>query len=427
MTIRLLAVGDMHLGRRPSRLPEAIAGDGRRYGPAEAWKRTVDRAIEEEIDIVALAGDLVEQDDDFFEAYRDLRAGVERLSAAGITVVGITGNHDVLVLPRLAEELDDFRLLGADGTWETFRFGSGEERLTLHGWSFPQKRVASSPLDGHTFERGEGVNLGLLHCDRDQRDSRYAPVGSDELRAASLDGWLLGHIHRPDALTTPNPSGYLGSLSGLHPGEHGTRGPWLIEMAHGRIGQVEQWPLAPIEWRRIELDLTGIEEAQQASSHLLRQVREMGDEMLARRHPPQALGLRVRLVGRTAQGGAVADRLLEEDNVATTHELHAFIEKVSVRTRPEIELEKLVEDEHGKYPALLAKRLLLLERPAEDEDRKRLIEGARRRLEPAVDQGRWSGLHRPELDDEWIADWLADTGTRVLEDLLNQKREEVRQ
>jgi len=427
MTIKLLAVGDMHLGRRPSRLPESIGGEGRRYGPAEAWSRTVDRAIEEKIDIVALAGDLVEQDDDYFEAYRDLRAGVERLADAGITIIGITGNHDVLVLPRLARELDSFRILGAEGTWEIFRFESDGEQLAVHGWSFPQKQVTTSPLAGHQFERGDGVNLGLLHCDRDQRDSRYAPVSSDELRAAGLDGWLLGHIHRPDELTAPHPSGYLGSLTGLHPGEHGARGPWLIEMAHGRIAQVEQWSLAPIEWRRIELDLTGIEEADQARDRLLRLVGEIEAELEARRDPPQALGLRVSLVGRTGLGGAVADRLLKEANVASTHELHAFIEKVTVRTRPEIELEKLVEDEQGKYPGLLAKRLLLLDRPSDDEDRKRLIEGARRHLESTVDQGRWSGLDRPELDDEWIADWLADTGNRVLEDLLNQKREEVRQ
>jgi DNA repair exonuclease SbcCD nuclease subunit len=431
MPIRLLAVGDMHLGRQPSRLPVELAGEGRRYGPAEAWIRTVDRAIEEKVDIVALAGDLVEKDDDYFEAYRDLRAGIERLSDEGITVVGVTGNHDVLVLPRLAEELDDFRLLGAGGEWEVLQFGNGEERLTLHGWSFPRKQVATSPLQGHAFKRGDGVNLGLLHCDRDQRDSRYAPVSSDELQAAGLDGWLLGHIHRPDELSAPNPSGYLGSLSGLHPGEHGTRGPWLIEIEHGRIAAVAQWPLAPIEWRRIELDLSGIEEAEDARGRLLHQMRDIEEELQNRRHPPQALGLRVHLVGRTNLAVAAAERLSpkvdKEENVATSHELHAFVEKIVVATRPEIDLEELVENERGKYPALVAQRLLILGRSDDDEQRKQLIEGARRRLEPTIDQSRWAGLDRPELDDEWITDWLTDTGARVLEDLLNQKREEVRQ
>jgi DNA repair protein SbcD/Mre11 len=427
MSIRLLAVGDMHLGRRPSRLPEEIAADGRHYGPAEAWNRTVEQAIENDIDIVALAGDLVEQEDDFFEAYRDLRAGVERLAAEGIQVVGVTGNHDVLVLPRLAAELDDFRLLGDGGQWEAFEFGNGDERLTIHGWSFPQKQVLTSPLADHRFEPGAGINLGLLHCDRDQRDSVYAPVSSGELAAAGLDGWLLGHIHRPDELTAPNPSGYLGSLSGLHPGEHGPRGPWLIEIEHGRITQVEQWPLAPIQWQRMELDLTGIEKPEDANDRLLRKVRELETEMQARRQPPQAVGLRIHLTGRTRHGGAAADRLLAEVNVATTHASHIFVEKVTVATRPETDLEQLIRDKRGTYPALMAQRLLLLDRPTEDEARQQLITGVRRKLEATVDEGRWAGLERPTLDDDQVAEWLADVGIRLLEDLENQKHKGVRQ
>lgn len=425
MTIKLLAVGDMHLGRQPSRLPQEIAGEGRRYGPAEAWSRSVDRAIESGVHIVALAGDLVEQDDDYFEAYRDLRAGVERLAAEGIQVIGVTGNHDVKVLPRLAEELPDFCLLGAGGEWQSRHFGAGDERLTIHGWSFPQRRVTESPLAGHAFERGEGLNLGLLHCDRDQRDSHYAPVTSGELRAAGLDGWLLGHIHRPDALAADNPFGYLGSISGLHPGEHGIRGPWLIEIEHGRIAAFEQWPLAPIQWQRIDLDLAGIESPEEADGRLLQQVRELEEELQTRQLPPLALGLRVRLTGRTRHGGAVADRLLKETNVATTHHLHTFIEKITVATRPEADLEQLAESRRGKYPGLLAQQLLLLDRPADDDQRRTLIENARRGLETRASEARWSGLARPELDDESVAAMLADTGIRLLEDLLNQEETEA--
>lgn len=425
MTIRLLAVGDMHLGRVPARLPGALAAEILRYGPAEAWKRTVDQAIEDRVDLVALAGDLVEKDDDYFEAYRDLRAGVERLTEAGIRVVGVSGNHDVLVLPRLAAEIEGFHLLGADGRWEALTHEKGNERLTLHGWSFPRKQVTTSPLTGHTFERNGGVHLGLLHCDRDQRESRYAPVRSDELRASGLDGWLLGHIHRPDALAAPEPCGYLGSLTGLHPGEHGTRGPWRIEIAHGRIGSVEQWPLAPLEWQRIELDLTGTDSVDDAIDRLAAAVREAETALLARRRAPVALGLRIRLTGRTRHAGAVAQRLAAETNIAASQGLHAFVEKVEVATRPEIDLDALSGGRRGRYPALLAQRLLLLDRPADDENRSRLLDAARRRLEPTLDQGRWNGLEPLTLSDEQLARRLADTGARLLEELLDQKRGEA--
>ena len=70
MALELLAIGDMHMGRRPSRLPGELAESGRSYGPAEAWTRAVRHAVQTGVDVVALAGDLVDQEDDFFEAYR---------------------------------------------------------------------------------------------------------------------------------------------------------------------------------------------------------------------------------------------------------------------------------------------------------------------------------------------------------------------
>jgi len=419
MTIKLLAVGDMHLGRRPSRLPDDLAGDGDRYGPAEAWRRIVRHAIEQDVDVVALAGDLVERNDDFFEAYPLLKQGVEDLAGKGIAVVGVVGNHDVRVLPRLAEELQNFDLLGADGQWQTRSYGQGENTITLHGWSFPSRHYDQSPLAGVQLERGPGLNLGLLHCDRDARDSRYAPVTSTELEAAGLDGWLLGHIHKPDELTVQHPSGYLGSISGLHPGEHGVRGPWLIETLDGRIEHVEQVRLAPLHWERMELDLTGIEQADQAESRLIRQIEALDDRLDEHEQPPEAVGIRLRLTGRTNRATEVLQQLADglRNNPSTRR--HVFIEKFETHTRPEQDLEQLAEK--GNHIGLLARRLLLLDRPADDPVRRQLLEGARQRLQGIMDEPRWVGLDRADLDHETVAEQLRDTGARVLEKLILQE------
>ena len=89
--MKLLAVGDIHLGRTPSRLPPELADRARELGPAEAWRRAVNAAIAAEVGAVLLAGDVVERDDDFFEAYRELSQGVKRLTDAGIAVIGVAG------------------------------------------------------------------------------------------------------------------------------------------------------------------------------------------------------------------------------------------------------------------------------------------------------------------------------------------------
>jgi hypothetical protein len=145
MALKLLAVGDIHLGRRPSRLPEALAERARELGPAGAWERAVAAAIRLEVDAVLLAGDVIEREDDFYEGYRELHAGVSRLEAAGIRVLGVAGNHDVHVLPRLARQLDDFHLVGADGHWEAVDLGSADEPVTLWGWSARVPGERTSP------------------------------------------------------------------------------------------------------------------------------------------------------------------------------------------------------------------------------------------------------------------------------------------
>lgn len=422
MPLKLLAVGDIHLGRRPARLPHELAGSARELGPAGAWRRVVGRAIAEGVDAVALAGDVVEREDDFYEAYRELRAGVEELAAAGIRVLGVAGNHDVHVLPRLADQLDDFDLVGRGGTWETRTLEAGGEAVTIHGWSFREARVPNSPVAEHEFERGPGANLGLLHCDLDQRGSPYAPVLSNELRDTGLDTWLLGHIHAPHALSVTQPAGYLGSLTGLDPGEPDDHGPWLISVEGGRVQAIEQWVLAPLRWQPLKLDLTDLDEAESARARLLDAVRASDRALTGLAEAPKAVGLRLRVTGRTDLGPAAAE-LLENDLGQLLHEgettgAHYFIEKVLTETRPEIPLHQLAE--RSDPPGLLAQRLLRLETPHSEQAR-RLIADGKKRLEQLRRQSRWQALDPQPLEDDEVIDWLWRSGTRMLEDLLAQQ------
>lgn len=421
--MKLLAVGDIHLGRRPTRLPEALHGQARDLGPAGAWMRVVDTACDKGVDVVVLAGDVVEREDDFFEAYRELHQGVVRLAEVGIQVVGVAGNHDVRVLPRLADEIPEFRLLGREGQWEHVKYNAGSESATLWGWSFPQPRVTVSPLAGERFERQPGgPNLGLLHCDRDQPASPYAPVTTHALDATGLDGWLLGHIHKPDALSAGALSGYLGAVTGMDPGEPGAHGPWLITIKEGRIRAVEQWVLAPLRWENLVVDLSGIAEAEEARVRLLGALRELDADLSAGWWVPEAVGLRVTLSGRSRFGEAALSLFSAEDHEHIhrgDRGIYYFIERLDADTRPEIPLETLAE--RADPAGLLARRLLMLDRPTEDSERQALLAEARRQLEAQARDARWSGLRAPVSDEEQAADWLRRAGTRLLERMLAQR------
>lgn len=425
--LKLLALGDLHLGRRPARLPEFLTGRARELGPNAAWEQIVDEAIREKIHVVALAGDVVEHEDDFFEAYRALRDGVKRLTEAGIEVVGVAGNHDVRVLPRLADELSGFRLLGRGGCWENHTIQAAGEQLTLWGWSFSESRAADNPLAGQWFERAPGVNLGLLHCDRDQSRSQHAPVTTSELEQAGLDGWLLGHIHRPDQLTPDHPCGYLGSITGLDPTETGSHGPWLLGIEAGKIVSVEHWALAPLRWEHLEVDLSGIEQPEEAKNRLVQMLEKLDAELGAARQAPAAVGLRIRLVGCTRWGAKAAELLdpqLQGDReepifTGTNSSADYFIDRVELATRPEIDLDKLAE--RADPPGLLARRLLLLDGPPDDPQRQQLLAQARKALQACADQDHWRQLNHPPVGDEEASEYLRRAGLAILSHLLARR------
>lgn len=425
MAMQILAVGDLHLGASPSRLPDELIGRATDLGATGVWHRIVDQALASAVDAVVLAGDVVEDEDDFFEAYRELSRGVERLTGAGIRVLGVVGNHDVRVLPRLADQIQGFELLGRGGQWERIELAAGSERLTLHGWSFPQRQVTDSPLQGHEFVPGPGPNLGLLHADRDQPASVYAPVSATELNTAPLDGWLLGHIHKPDALSAPEPTGYLGSATGLDPGESGPRGPWLLRVDGGAIRSVEQWLIAPLQWEPVSVDLTGLASAEEARERLVGAVNERDAMFNQRELPPEAVALRITLAGRTDLAGDVR-RVLERENLASIHagqgNIHYFVEHLVHGTEPELSIEVLAQ--RSDPAGLMARRLQVLARSAEDPERRSLINRARQQMKPRLERSWWQPLGIDGPDDAMIADWLHQAGTRALEQMLAQGADE---
>src|SRR5690554_5016954 len=100
----------MHLGRVPARLHEDLVDRVAELGPSAAWRRAVELALDERVDGVLLAGDLVDGGNDFFEAFAHLRDGVRRLTEHGVQVVAVAGNHDPEGLARLVQVVPEVRL-----------------------------------------------------------------------------------------------------------------------------------------------------------------------------------------------------------------------------------------------------------------------------------------------------------------------------
>ena len=425
MSIKLLCVGDIHLGRRPVRLtPELLeVVEIGELTPGRAWQRTVETAVRLGVDGVLLAGDTEDDEHDFFEAYGHLARGVERLVEAGVQVLAVAGNHDVQILPRLADAIPAFRLVGRGGAWESVLLeGKDGSCLRLVGWSFPTREVRTSPF---STLPGMGARdlpvVGLLHCDRDGGSSRYAPVKSSELSEVGFDAFLLGHIHKPDPFEDGRRIGYLGSLCGLNPNETGVHGPCLMEVEADGSVSIERLPLAPLRWERLDLDLTDLACAEDLGGRMTARIEELHQEVGRLDPGPRAVGLEVRLSGRTALRRDLERWLRLErprELVVARNDTAYFVQKVLHELRPAVDLDQLAA---GTDPAaLLAQQILILEREG-DHQRADLIRRAGRRLERVVRRQVFSSLGRPVPDEEAIVPLLRRAAITALDELLAQK------
>ncbi len=413
--ITLLAVGDIHLGRLPAGLPDILAGRHRELGPEAAWNRTVTEAVDRRVDAVLLAGDVVERSRDFFVAYGELKAGAERLAKAEIPVLAVAGNHDTHVLPRLAAEIDSLELLGEGGKWQARELGE----LTILGWSFPQTQVRSSPVTSLPELDGQRFRIGLLHCDRDQSDSPYAPVTTAELTAAPVDAWLLGHIHKPDPLNQARPIGYLGSISALRASETGDRGPWLIEVNNHDI-RCRQLVLAPLRYEHLPVDVSALEDTGDCAQLIVAAARQRIQELSALENPPEAVGLRVELAGRNALAEALpalAEQLLNEASPWQESGISCFLDLIRVAVEPFVDIDKLATQ--SDPAGLLAHRLKIL-RGASGPERQALIDYHRARLAAVADAREFRQLER-KLDDDAVAQYLEQAALVALSRLLAQR------
>lgn len=422
--MRILCTGDLHIGRRPSRLPSSV--DAGEHSCAAAWRAVVDAAIARRVDLVAVSGDLVDQGNRYFEAVGPLEAGLRRLAEHDIPTVAVAGNHDHDVLPRLADTIGNahFHLVGRGGRWERVTLDRPGGRVHVDGWSFPQERVQANPLVDHGLvPPGDGAPvLGLLHADLGQATSHYAPVTLHDLRQRACAFWLLGHVHAPklhlhDGLA---PVLYPGSPQAMDPGEPGWHGAWLVELRPGAAPVATRIPLATVRYEQVEVDLDGLADAGEVEGRVVHAVGARLGELAAERGPLRSLCVRLRVTGRTSLRREIEGRLAElgEDALLERDGVTACVEHLSVELRPSFDLDALATS--GDAPGLLARLLLALERGELDGSQEALLRDACGRVTELFDARSYRALQAPPAAERELMarEALRRQATRLLDELL---------
>lgn len=373
--MKLLATADIHMGRRASQVPESSA----EYAScAGVWKRVAEYAIGQSVDAVLLAGDMVDENNKFYEALGPFEEGINNLKNAGIRILAVSGNHDHDVLPGIADAVggEHFHLLGRGGTWEREIIVSrdGSEQLQVFGWSFPGREVRSSPL--HAFPRGEVdaslPAIGILHADLDKGE-KYCPVDRSEFSTTRLPLWVLGHIHKPSKI---NAGGspmvlYPGSPQGMDPGETGTHGVLLIEV-RGQEIHPEPGPLARIVYENLELRIDDVLE-KDLQAHIVKFLKQKFREF--NKHGElKVLSARLHIQGRSKIGKSQIEErckgLVETE--LNFGDVHVWINRLSVSVQPGIDLED--RGRLNSFDGCLARLILALEAGKLDREQQALVD-----------------------------------------------------
>jgi len=163
--VKILFVGDMHLGRRASRIPDRALEMAQcslaEIGPEGAWDRVVETAITQEVQAIAFAGDLVHRADDMFEAALD--AGADDCSQD-------EDGHEIICAPDAFGEVNDSL---------NSRFGAPETAMLI--WK-PQTTISVNEDQATTLFK---LIEALDDCDDVQQVSANFDVSDDIMRRLS--------------------------------------------------------------------------------------------------------------------------------------------------------------------------------------------------------------------------------------------------
>ena len=299
---RFVHASDLHLDtpfEGVGRVPPAVA-EVLRDASVDAWEALLKLTIDRDAAFLLLAGDVCEGPERGIRAQRRLRDGIERLSQRGIPVLLVQGNSDPLEgWPAIHAWPPGATLFRGAAVASVPVIREGARLATVHGASGGGAQDLV-----RRFRRGEeaGLHVGLLHCNvaGQLEHDPMSPCSVDDLRAAGMDYWALGHVHRRLYVATGDPwIVYPGTLQGRAPtaAECGPKGAVLVEVDGGAVRQVSFEALDRARCVRFDLDVSTCADAAAVTRALLRRAELLRDE-----HGGRGLLLHASLAGEGAAG-----------------------------------------------------------------------------------------------------------------------------
>jgi len=260
---RFLHAADIHLDSplRGLSYKDQAPAEVLREASRKAFRALVERAIDEEVAFVLLAGDLLDGDWKDARTPIFLAQQIGRLERESIPVLAVLGNHDAgTQLARVAALPRNLHLFGSAHAETRTVEGAGEP-VVVHGQSYSRRKVTENLSLGYPARVPGAFNIGLLHTSLTGREGHetYAPCTPEDLATRGYDYWALGHVHAREVVSEDPWIVFPGCLQGRHPRETGPRSCTLVTVEHGQVAAVEAIELDAVRWEHIEVRLGSAE------------------------------------------------------------------------------------------------------------------------------------------------------------------------
>ena len=264
MTFKFIHCSDLHIDS-PFKGFSSVEGslvETFRKSTYQAFQNIVELALKENVEAVLIAGDIYDGANKSLEAQLKFRRELQKLSDAEIDTFIVHGNHDPLDSWSASIKWPE-RVYVFPGTQVEYLpvKKNGILKAYIHGISYPTRDVRKNLAQN--FSRGnnnEIFAIGLLHANVGHQSGHdnYAPCSIDDLIAAKMDYWALGHIHSFQVLRDSNPAVvYSGNSQARHMRESGEKGCCLVTLNKDIAPIIQFIPVDAIRYIQGEVDLTG--------------------------------------------------------------------------------------------------------------------------------------------------------------------------
>jgi DNA repair exonuclease SbcCD nuclease subunit len=204
--LRLIHTADIHLGARHADMGEQAAAQRERQ--FDAFRRTVDVALAEHVDMVLIAGDLFDSNTQPRRSVDRVAAELRRLALAAVRTVIIPGTHDCYDRSSIYRAYDLAAIAGVPPIGDMLVVLTPDRPevvlptldAVVYGRVFDTKRAPRSPLAG--FDARAEIRatwrIGMIHGALSipgRTDGDEVVIDAEEISTSGLDYLALGHWH----------------------------------------------------------------------------------------------------------------------------------------------------------------------------------------------------------------------------------------